>query len=70
MISLSCGFGLGGTLLSPSMWPGVSLAEAEPSVTTSATRYDLSESVGIAPLVMPELELVEVKRHIGVGHLV
>ena len=63
--SLSWGFGLGGTLPLSSMRPGVWWAEVEPSVTTSATRYDQPESIGVVPVVMPELKLVNVQRHIG-----
>lgn len=70
MTSLSCGFGLGGTLPLPSMRLGVSSPEAEPSETTSATRYDLIEGVGVAPMIMPELELVDVERHVGIRHFV
>ena len=69
MTSLSCGFGFGGALMRPSIGLGVSEAEAEPSETTSAARYDLIEGVGIAPMIMPELEFVDIERHVGIGHL-
>lgn len=69
MTSLSCGFGLGGIQTSPSSLPGVRSAEAEPSVTTSATRYNQIEGVLVVSVVVPELELVDVERHVGVRHL-
>jgi hypothetical protein len=46
-----------------------SCAEAEPSGATSATRYDGSECVGIVPMVVPELKLVDVQRQICGAHL-
>jgi hypothetical protein len=33
-------------------------AEAAPSEATSATRYDLSESILVVPVVVPEREFV------------
>ncbi len=68
--SLSCGLGLGGTLPLPSMRLGVWLAEAEPSETASAIRYDDIEETRTAARIVAELEFVDIKRHIGVGHLV
>jgi hypothetical protein len=41
-----------------------SCAEAEPSGATSATRYDGSKGVGIIPMVVPELEFVDVQRQV------
>ena len=70
MTSLSCGFGLGGIATSPSSLPGVWPPEAEPSVTTSAARYDQIEGVGIAPVVVPELEFIDVEWHVSFRHLV
>lgn len=68
--SLSCGLGLGGTETLPSSLPGVGLAEVEPSVTTSAARYDQIEGIGVASVVMPELKFVDVERHVGFRYLV
>ena len=68
--SLSCGFGLGGIPTSLSSLLGVCSAEAEPSVTTSAARYDQVKGVLVVPVVMPELEFIDVERHVGIRHLV
>src|SRR5579863_5931120 len=47
-----------------------SCAEAEPSGATSAIRYDCSECVIIVPVVVPELELIDVERQVGLADLV
>lgn len=52
------------------MRPGVSWAEAEPSVTTSATRYEQIDEIGIAARIVPELEFVDVEWHVGIRQLV
>ena len=45
-------------------------AEAVPSGATSATRYERSERIGFALHVMPELEFVDVERHVSRAHFV
>ena len=53
----------------PSGLLGLSCAEAGPSGATSATRYDRSECVVVVPVVVAELELVDVKREISRAYL-
>src|SRR6516225_9251727 len=45
-------------------------AGAVPSVATSAERYDSSKRIWVVPVIVPELELVDVERHVGATHLV
>jgi hypothetical protein len=47
-----------------------SVAGAEPSEATSATRYQQPEWIGLALGVVAELEFIDVERHVGFGHLV
>src|SRR5277367_5229919 len=64
-----CGFGLFGIAPSLSAWLAP-LAEAVSSAATSATRYYCSECVEIVSVIVPELELVGVERHVSAADVV